>query len=118
MRVPRWVKPGAWGAALGALAMAIVGFQALGWTTAGTAERMAKERVNTAVVAALVPFCVAKAQQDAEAAKLAKLRIETSSYSRSQIVKEAGWATVLGATSPDSALASACSDKLQSLAAH
>ena len=41
------------------------------------------------------------------------LRRKTSSYSRSNMVK-AGWATVGGETSPDNALARACSDKLSS----
>jgi hypothetical protein len=113
MRVPEWVKPGVWGAIVGAIAISIVGFNEMGWTTGGTADRMATERANAAVVAAFVPFCVAKAQQDADATKLVKLGGETSSYSRRQIVTDAGWATMLGMTSPDNALASACSDKLQ-----
>jgi len=112
MRVPVWVKPGVWGAVVGAIAISILGFSEMGWTTGGTADRMATERANAAVVAAFVPFCVAKAQQDADGAKLVKLGGETSSYSRRQIVTDAGWATMLGMTSPDNALASACSDKL------
>jgi hypothetical protein len=113
MRVPVWVKTGAWGGVIGAIAISILGFSQMGWTTGGSADRMATERANAAVVAALVPFCVAKAQQDADGAKLVKLGGESSSYSRRQIVIDAGWATMLGMTSPDNALASACSDKLQ-----
>ena len=64
MRIPVWFKPGVWGVGVGAVAMAIVGFTQLGWTTSGNAELLAQERASTAVVAALVPFCVAKAQQD------------------------------------------------------
>ena len=44
----------------------------------GSAEQFAQERANTAVVAALVPFCVTKAQQDPDKAVLAKLRAEDS----------------------------------------
>jgi hypothetical protein len=113
MRVPVWVKPGVWGSVAGALAISILGFSQMGWTTGGSADRMATERANAAVVAAFVPFCVAKAQEDADRAKLVKLDGEMSSYSRRQIVSDAGWATMLGMTSPDDALASACSDKLQ-----
>jgi len=108
-----WVKPGAWGSVIGAIAISILGFSQMGWTTGGTADRMAAERANAAVVAAFIPFCVAKAQQDADGAKLVKLSGEASSYSRRQIVINAGWATMLGMTSPDNALASECSDKLQ-----
>jgi hypothetical protein len=113
MRVPAWVRPGAWGAVIGAIAISILGFSQLGWTTGSSADRMATERTNAAVVTAFVPFCIAKAQQDADGAKLVKLSGESSSYSRRQIVIDAGWATMPGMTSPDSALASACSDKLQ-----
>ena len=113
MRVPEWVKPGVWGAVVGAIAISIFGFSEMGWTTGGTADRMATERASAAVVAAFVPFCVAKAHQDADGTKLVKLAGETSTYSRQEIVTDAGWATMLGMTSPDNALASACSDKLQ-----
>ena len=113
MQVPAYTKPAAWGAVAGAVAMMIAGFSGFGWTTAGTTERIARERADSAVVAALVPFCVAKAQQDGDAAKLMKFRSEESSYSRSQLVRDSGWATVLGMSSPDYALASACADKLQ-----
>ena len=113
MQVPVWVKPGVWGGVVGAVAIVIFGFAEMGWTTAGTADRMARDRADAAVVAAFVPFCVAKAQQDADVAKLVKLGAETSSYSRRQIVMDSGWATMLGMTAPSNALASECSEKLQ-----
>ena len=115
MRIPEWVKPGAWGAVVGAVAMATVGFSQLGWVTASSAERVAQERADTATIAALVPFCVAKAQHDPDQAVFAKLQTEQSSYTRSDMVTKAGWATVGGSTSPDAALARACSDKLHEL---
>jgi hypothetical protein len=115
MQIPVWLKPGLWGAAVGAIAMATVGFSQLGWVTKGTAEQLAQERSDTSVVAALVPFCVVKAQQDPDLATLAKFQAEQSSYSRSDLVLKAGWATIGGKTSPDNALARACSDKLHTL---
>jgi len=42
MKLPPWLKPGLWCAAGGAAAMVVVGFWAMGWTTAGSAERMAQ----------------------------------------------------------------------------
>lgn len=92
--------------------MSFVGFSQLGWKTAGSADALAQGRAETAVVAALVPFCVAKAEQNTEQATLAKLRTEQSSYSRSDLVEQAGWATLGTAKSPDVALALACSAKL------
>src|ERR1700693_5959499 len=40
MQTPVWLKPGLWGAASGAIVMAIVGFSQLGWKTGGTAEQL------------------------------------------------------------------------------
>ena len=92
--------------------MAIVGFSQLGWKTEGTAEQLAQERADVAVVAALVPFCVAKAQMDTQQTALASFQAEQSSYSRSDLVVKAGWATLGIAKSPDSSLARACSARL------
>src|SRR5689334_15049541 len=112
MKIPSSVKPGVWGAFLGAVAISAVGFGGMGWTTASTAEHVAQERADAAVIAALVPYCVASAHQDADGGKLAKFQAEQSSYTRSDLVERAGWATLRGMTSPDVALARACSDKL------
>lgn len=107
------VKPGLWGAVLGAGAMIVLGFWGMGWKTAGAADEAARMRADAAVVGALLPYCVAKAEHDNDATKLAKLRAEDSDYSRIQLVADSGWATVLGASTPDRALAEACSNKLR-----
>jgi len=115
MKIPVGLKPGLWGAVIGAIGMAIIGFWYLGWTTAATAEQLAQTRADTAVVAALVPFCVAKAQLDPDKATLAKFQTEESSYSRSDMVMKAGWATLPEQKKSDDALARACSDKLHGM---
>jgi hypothetical protein len=51
------------------LGIAIVGFSALGWTLDSTADRMANERAEVAVVAALTPICVAKFEAQADASR-------------------------------------------------
>ncbi len=112
MEIPSWLKPGIWGAATGAVAMAIVGFSYLGWTTASTSEKLAQDTSSTAVVAALVPFCVVKAQADPNQATLVKFQAEQSSYSRSDIVTKAGWTSFDGKTAGSDALARACAEKL------
>ena len=112
MQIPAWLKPALWGAAVGAAAMATVGFSQLGWQTQNSADQMAQERADTAVVAALVPFCVAKAEHDPDHVTLAKFQAEESSFSRTDLVQQAGWATVGGRTAPDTGLARACSEKL------
>ena len=52
----------------GAVALAVVGFSQLGWTLGSTAEKMATQRAETAVVAALTPICVERFQQQTDAA--------------------------------------------------
>jgi hypothetical protein len=115
MKIPVWTKPALWGVVVGAIGMAIVGFSQLGWTTASSADQLAQTRADTAVISALVPFCVTKAQADPDKATLAKFQAEESSYSRSEMVAKAGWSTLGGAKPSDDALANACSDKLHGM---
>ena len=115
MQIPVWTKPALWGVVVGAIGMSIVGFSQLGWTTSGTAEQLAQSRADTAVVTALVPYCVIKAQADPDKATLAKFQAEESSYSRSEMVAKAGWSTLAGEKTSDDALARACSDKLHGM---
>jgi hypothetical protein len=112
MEIPAGTKPALWGAAAGAIAMAVVGFSYLGWSTAATSEKLAQDTANAAVVSALVPFCVVKAQADPNLATLTKFQSEQSSWSRSEIVMKAGWATLDGTATVNDGLARACADKL------
>ena len=112
MEIPAGLKPGLWGAAAGAIAMSIVGFSQLGWITTATADKQAQETAGTAVVTALTPYCVTKANADPNPATLAKFQAEQSSYSRADIVMKAGWASQDGKATGNDALARACADKL------
>jgi hypothetical protein len=115
MQAPKWLKPGFWGVVVGVIGICLIGFWGFGWTTASSAEKMAQERADDAVVAALVPFCVDKAQADPDA-KLAEFGGK-SFYESVQFVKDANWATLEGMSEPNSELARACSRKLQLLSA-
>jgi len=64
-------------------------------------------------VTALVPFCAAKAEQPSAEATLAKVRTEDSAFSRSDLVMQAGWATIGASKTPDNALAIAGADRLR-----
>jgi hypothetical protein len=91
----------------------IVGFSWWGWTTGSTAQRMARERADAAVVTVLTPFCVASFMQQPDAAvKLAELQKTSSEYSQSQIVVKGGWATLDGSKEPNYAVARACAEAL------
>lgn len=112
MEYPVWTKPALLGAGCGAVALAFIGFSQLGWKTSQGAADMAQEQADAAVVTALVPFCVAKAEQVSEQNTLAKVKADNSAFSRSDLVMKAGWATVGESKTPDSALAIACANTL------
>jgi hypothetical protein len=112
MKVPPWCKPAFWGIVVGAVGIMILGFAWWGWVLGSTAERMAKERADTAVTAMLVPICVERFMgQDDAAAKLAAFQ-RIMSWQQSQFIEKGGWATATGSTSPNSAVAKACAQEL------
>lgn len=112
MQFPEWVKPALGGAAGGAVALAIVGFSMGGWVTSGTAQTMANNAANDAVVAALVPHCLARAQSDPEASVvLAELK-DARAMNRRSVIEKAGWATPMNEERPNRALAQACQEAL------
>jgi hypothetical protein len=107
------LKPGISGAVFGAIAISVVGFSSFGWTLGSTAERMAKERGQTAVVDVLAPICVEKFQHHADAAtKLIEFRKVSSSWDRRSFIEKGGWATMPGTDAPISAVVTACADRL------
>jgi hypothetical protein len=100
-------------AAVGAVATMIVGFNWGGWSLSSTADRLAAERADTAVVAALTPICVEKFLQSSDAkANLAVLQKISSTWEQGDYLQKGGWATQPGATSSDYHLARACAEKL------
>jgi hypothetical protein len=112
MKFPPETKPAVLGAAGGAIVLAIVGFAWGGWVTASSAERSAKQRAEAAVVAALLPVCVAKFQASADVAvHLAALK-KASSWEQGPYVEKGGWANMPGSTTANSDLARACAEAL------
>ena len=111
--MPQWIKPGIWGAVAGSVLTMIVGFSYGGWTTSGTAARVAKQQVDTAVTAALVPLCIAQSKADRTVLKkMVELKTLTSSYDQREFVTKTGWATVPGSGDPNSDVAEACAAAL------
>jgi len=65
---------------------------------------------------ALAPICVEKFQQQTDAAtKLVAFNKVSSSWDRRSLIEKGGWATMPGSSTPNSAVASACAEKLGSL---
>lgn len=111
MKFPTWLKPGLTGAAIGAIALAIVGFSWGGWVTGGSAKDMASRASSAAVASALTPYCLDQAAMPGAATALTELKA-ASAYSRKGLVEKSGWATPLGADKPNPDLAQACQLKL------
>ena len=86
----------------------IIGFAWGGWVTGSTAQKLAKDMADDAVVERLAPICVTQFNQDpGKAAKLEELK-EASSYQRRTYVQDQGWATMPGEEGPDRAVAEEC----------
>jgi len=115
-KIPAQTTPFLWGVAIGAISLAIVGFNWGGWVTGGTAERLAGGRADLATVSALAPICVAQFQKSADApASLAALK-DIKSWEQGDYVAKRGWATMPGSTTePNREVATACAEALNKL---
>jgi hypothetical protein len=112
-----WIKPGAWGFVIGALATMIVGFSWGGWMTTGGADRVALEKTQAGVTAALLPVCLEKSKADpGSAKKLTALRALTSSWDQRDAVLKDGWASI-GTAEGNRDVAEACASALVKTAA-
>ena len=115
---PVWLKPGIIGAIVGAVAVAIVGFGTSYIVTTSSAQEMAEDAGDKAVLAALTPICVEQFKQltaQAQTTQLAGLKDE-SSWSRGDYVEERGWATMPGMEEPNDDVADACASQLMAIA--
>ena len=95
------------GAAAGAVAIMFVGFYWGGWSLGSTADKMAKERSDLAVVSALAPVCAEKFRALPDAvAKTAALSKADTWKRRDEFPKDL--VTLPGESYPSSALVDAC----------
>jgi poly(3-hydroxybutyrate) depolymerase len=94
------------GVVIGAAATMAIGFSWGGWMTSRTANTLAAEHAQNAVVAALTPICVAKFLQEPDSkANLAALQKISSNWQQGDYLEKGGWATRPGATSQTANLA-------------
>ncbi len=112
MHLPEWTGPALYGAAAGAIALAVVGFSWGGWVTGGTAQKLADDSAKAAVASAMTPYCVASSKSDPRSLEvLAELKA-AQGYNRRGVIEKAGWATPLGSDKPNTELAKACDTAL------
>ncbi len=112
MKTFEWLKPGIYGALIGAAFVSVVGFSWGGWVTGGTANDRAMTMSRNDVVASMVPVCLDMARSDpARADKLEMIRA-AAIYQRRDALMRAGWATVPGTDAPNRDIAQACLKEL------
>ncbi len=109
------IQMGLWSAIGGAIALAIIGFAWGGWVTGGTAQKMAEEMAEEAVVSRLTPICVEQFRQDSEKVQKLKEMKAEDDWKRGDYVEKQGWATMPGEKKSDSEVARKCAEKLMKI---
>ena len=110
MEISSQITPAFWGAAVGAAAVAIIGFNWGGWVTGGAAEALASQRASKAVVAALAPICAENFNRSKDASsQLVELK-KVKSWEQAAFISKGGWAAMPGASTVDNAMATSCAE--------
>lgn len=105
-------KPFLLGSLAGAVLLAWVGFQFVGWKSAGDSERLAKGQTDTAVSAALAKICSVQFNSAANLPERLAVLQKTEQWSRSEVLAKAGFATMPGDKEPAQNVAEACASLL------
>jgi hypothetical protein len=116
-KIPEATWPFLKGAAAGAIALAVVGFNWGGWVTGGTADKLAEGRADKAVASALAPVCIAQFTKAPNAPATLKTFKALNTWEQGDYVGKGGWAMMPGSTAkePNSQVVSACVDALNKL---
>jgi hypothetical protein len=106
-----------WSCVACVVATMVVGFAWGGWTTGGTAEKMASDAAGHAQAELAATVCVAKFMGAPDAAaQLATLK-KTDSWQRDELIQKGGWAKLTGLEKAPSDAADLCAEKLASMEA-
>lgn len=112
MKLPENTSAYVWGAAIGAIALAVVGFGWGGWVTGGTSTKNAATAASDAKVAVLAPICADRFRAQGDSAvKIAELA-KSSSWDRGNVIEKSGFAIMPGSKTSDSDVARACAEIL------
>lgn len=110
--LPKDTNPFLLGAVAGAILVAWVGFDALGWKTANAAETLSKRHSELAVVTAYARICGAQFSGAKDLpVRLAELE-KSERWSRGDVLAKTGFATMVGEKEPTQGVSQACADLL------
>jgi alpha/beta superfamily hydrolase len=112
MQLPTNTKPMVWGAVVGAVACAIVGFSWGGWVTGASAREHAATVSRDAVVIALAPICAERFRTQGDAPAQIAALAKASSWERGNLIEKSGYALMPGSKTTDSDVARACAEML------
>ena len=99
------------GAAVGAVATIVIGFNWGGWTLGSTAEKQVKTAEQASIVRVLAPICADKFQRSADVGANLEALKKADSWKRDEMIEKAGWTTFPG-SEPDRKVAEACANLL------
>jgi hypothetical protein len=95
----------------------VVGFWAGGWTTAGSAQRMAKDAADKARAELVADACVKNFVNGSDFQSRLVAFKDVDSWKRAGVLEEKGWVTLAGMEKPLSAAAKLCADELAKIEA-
>jgi hypothetical protein len=106
-----------WSCVACVVATMVVGFAWGGWTTGGTAAKMASDAADQAQAELAATVCVARFMQAPNATtELATLK-KTDSWKRDDLIEKGGWAKMAGVKEVPSGTDDLCAEKLASMEA-
>jgi hypothetical protein len=106
-----------WSCVACVIATMVVGFAWGGWTTGGTAAKMASDAADQAQAELAATVCVARFMQAPNAStELATLK-KTDSWKRDDLIEKGGWAKMAGVKEVPSGTDDLCAEKLASMEA-
>lgn len=115
MNIPVWIKPALYGAVVGGILVAIVGFTWGGWVTGGSAEKSAADAASASRADLAAAVCVENfLADDGARAKLAELQA-ASSFQQRTFVEEGGWAVMPDSDTGTRQAATLCARMLMAL---
>ena len=95
MNTPEWIKPAAYGAVAGGIAVAIVGFMWGGWVTGGSADARAQAAADTSRTDLAAAICVQNFLADEGAREnLAEIKQFASASQQRTYIENGGWAVM------------------------